>query len=186
MSVKKISKTKIISTYAQSLYEAAEENKVIEKVAKDVDVLRKILVDDPQIITDLSNQIWKTGSKLQAISEISKKLGLTEEMKSCLNLLAENGRMAELLSVLDAFKHTYYQRHDIEEVEVLTVKSLSEVQDKKLKASLEKKLAKKVLITYTIKPELLGGLVVKYGSSMIDDSISGKLTRLEIMMKGGQ
>lgn len=186
MSVKKISKTKIISTYAQSLYEAAEENKVTEKVAKDVDVLRKILADDPQIITDLSNQIWKTGSKLQAISEISKKLGLTEEMKSCLNLLAENGRMAELLPVLDAFKHTYYQCHDIEEVEVLTVKSLSEAQDKKLKASLEKKLAKKVLITYTIKPELLGGLVVKYGSSMIDDSISGKLTRLEIMMKGGQ
>jgi F-type H+-transporting ATPase subunit delta len=69
---------------------------------------------------------------------------------------------------------------------VQTVKALSAAQDSKLKALLEKKLAKKVLINYTITPDLLGGLIVKYGSSMIDDSLKGKLTRLEIIMKGGQ
>ena len=100
--------------------------------------------------------------------------------------MADNGRLAELSGVLDEFKHIYYRQHNIEEVEVLTVKALSAAQNTKLKTILEKKLSKKVLITYTIKPELLGGLVVKYGSSMIDDSIAGKLTRLEIIMKGGQ
>lgn len=47
-------------------------------------------------------------------------------------------------------------------------------------------LSQKVVVNYEICPEILGGLIVKFGSSMIDDSIRGKLNRLEIMMKGGQ
>jgi len=184
--VKKISKSKIISTYANSLYQASVANKKIEKVAKDVDSLQQLIREDSQIVTYLSNQIWQADSKRQAIAEISKKLKLTDEVTSCLDILADNGRMSELYGILDEFKHIYYKQHNIEEVEVLTVKPLSAAQDKKIKTLLEKKLAKKVLVNYTIKPELLGGLVVKYGSSMIDDSIAGKLNRLEIIMKGGQ
>jgi len=184
--VKKVSKAKIISTYAQSLYLAAEQTSQTERVFKDVETLRNVLVADKNIVASLSNQIWPTESKKQAIAAIAKKLKFGAELTSCLDILAENGRMAELIGILDEFKHIYYRQHNVEEVEVLTVKTLSAAQDKKLKALLEKKLAKKVLITYTIKPELLGGLVVKYGSSMIDDSISGKLSRLEIIMKGGQ
>ena len=67
-----------------------------------------------------------------------------------------------------------------------TVKSLSAEQDKKLQENLEKYFKKKVLITYTVKSEILGGLVVTCGSDMIDDSIRGKLNRLETVMKGGE
>lgn len=184
--MKKISKSKIISTYALSLYQAAEQNSAVEKVLKDVEALRQVIAEDSQIVVSLSNQIWTADSKRQAISEIAKKMKLGKDLTSCLDIMADNGRLAELSGVLDEFKHIYYRQHNIEEVEVLTVKALSAAQNTKLKTILEKKLSKKVLITYTIKPELLGGLVVKYGSSMIDDSIAGKLTRLEIIMKGGQ
>ncbi len=184
--MKKISKSKIISTYASSLYQAAEQNSAVEKVLKDVDALRKIIAEDSQIVASLSNQIWTADSKRGAIKAIAKKMNLGKDLEACLNIMADNGRLGELSGVLDEFKHIYYQQHNIEEVEVLTVKTLSAAQDKKLKTILEKKLSKKVLLTYTIKPELLGGLVVKYGSSMIDDSIAGKLARLEIIMKGGQ
>ena len=184
--MKKISKSKIISTYALSLYQAAEQNSAVEKVLKDVEALRQVIAEDSQIVVSLSNQIWTADSKRQAISEIAKKMKLGKDLTACLDIMADNGRLAELSGVLDEFKHIYYRQHNIEEVEVLTVKALSAAQNTKLKTILEKKLSKKVLITYTIKPELLGGLVVKYGSSMIDDSIAGKLTRLEIIMKGGQ
>ena len=184
--MKKISKSKIISTYASSLYQAAEQNSAVEKVFKDVEILRRIIAEDSQIVTSLANQIWTADSKRKAINEIAKKMNLGKDLTACLDIMADNGRLAELSGVLDEFKHIYYRQHNIEEVEVLTVKALSAAQNTKLKAVLEKKLSKKVLITYTIKPELLGGLVVKYGSSMLDDSISGKLSRLEIIMKGGQ
>ena len=184
--MKKISKSKIISTYAFSLYQAAEQNSSVEKVLKDVEALRQVIAEDSQIVASLSNQIWTAESKRSAIEAIAKKMKFGKDLKSCLEVMADNSRLGELSGVLDEFKHIYYRQHNIEEVEVLTVKALSAAQDTKLKTILEKKLSKKVLITYTIKPELLGGLVVKYGSSMIDDSIAGKLTRLEIIMKGGQ
>ena len=184
--MKKVSKTKIISTYASSLYLAAEQKALEDRVLKETELLQGLLDEDKHIVGYLSNQVWDVDSKRSAVAEIAKKLKLCDEMKSCLDILAENRRMAELSGILKEFKHIYYRRHNIEEVEVLTVKALNAAQDKKLKTLLEKKLSKKVLLNYTIKPDLLGGLVVKYGSSMIDDSISGKLTRLEIIMKGGQ
>lgn len=184
--MKKNSKTKIISTYAQSLYQAGAETKQTESLFKEVEQLRVLVENEPQIVSGLSNKLLPIEVKKQAIIEVSKKMKLGKELTACLGVLADNGRMAELPGILDEFKHIYYRRHNIEEVEVFTVQALSHAQEQKLKESLEKKLAKKVLINYTIKPELIGGLIVKYGSSMIDDSISGKLNRLEIIMKGGQ
>ena len=101
-------------------------------------------------------------------------------------MIAENGRFAELPQILEAFSHIYYVRHDIAEVEVGTVRELSAAQDKKLRANLEKMLSRKVVVKYEIKPELLGGLVIKFNSNMIDDSLKSKLNRLELVMKGGQ
>ena len=184
--MKKTSKTKIITTYALALYQAAEEKGVIKKVLKDIDSLARIFSEDDQIITTFSNRIWTSSSKKDAISKIAKKLDLSDELKSCLEIMVDNNRMKEFPNVLNEFKHIYYQKHNIEEIEVLTVQALTSTQDKKLKTLLEKKLSKEVLINYTIKPEILGGLIIKYGSSMIDDSIARKLTRLEMIMKGGQ
>lgn len=184
--MKKTSKTKIISTYALALYQAAVEKKKVEQVLKDVDVLKQIIADDPQTFNLFANRVWGEVSKKEAIAQIAKKLNLCDEIKSCLDIMIDNNRMKEFQEVLEEFKHLYYQQNNIEEVEVMTVQNLSASQDKKLKTLLEKKLAKKVLVKYTIKPELLGGLVIKYGSSMMDDSIKGKLNRLEIIMKGEQ
>ena len=79
----------------------------------------------------------------------------------------------------------YHVKHNIIEVSVESVKSLSSAQEKKLLTTLEKKLNKKVVVNHVLNPELLGGLRIQYNSNMIDDSIMGKLNRLEIMMKGG-
>ena len=61
---------------------------------------------------------------------------------------------------------------------------LKKDQDERLKRGLEKWLQKKVVIKYTIKPEILGGLLVECGSIMFDDSLKGKLEKLELLMKG--
>ena len=99
-------------------------------------------------------------------------------------MIADNGRFKELPLILEAFGHIYLQRQGIAEVEVETVKKLSAAQDKKLKANLERKLQKQVAVTYKIVPELIGGLKIKFGSEMIDNTLASKLNRLENMMKG--
>lgn len=184
--MKKISKSKVISVYAGSLYQAAADSGNLKDVCANVDALSAVLAEDKTIVANLSNQLWDTSSKQQALDAVAKKMKLDKETLSFLKIVAENRHMSELPAMLAEFKHIYYQKHDIQEVEVLTAHPLSSAQDKKIKTILEKKLSRKVLVSYTVKPEILGGLIVKYGSSMIDDSIQGKLARLEMRMKGGQ
>ena len=184
--MKKDSKTKIARVYAQALYEAAVEKKAVEKVSEDIIKLHDIISADADIVKNLANPLWAVEDKVSALKAVAAKLKLDAETLNCLNLIAENGRFAEIAQILDAFKHIYYVKHGITEVEVGTVKALSATQDKKLKANLEKMLSSKVVVKYQIKPELLGGLVIKFNSNMIDDSLKSKLNRLELVMKGGQ
>lgn len=184
--MKKDSKNKIASVYSLALYEAAESKKAVEEVYADILVLLEVIAADKDFKRYFTNPLWSLDSKKEALRDIAAKLKLSEETKCCLDVIADNNRFAEFDMILDAFKHLYYDKKNIEEVNVQSVKKLSASQNKKLVSVLEKKLGKKVLVNYILNPELLGGLKISYGSNMIDDSISGKLTRLENMMKGGQ
>lgn len=184
--MKKDSKAKIVSTYADALYMAAVEKNIVTRVLDDVKRLIRILQEDGDIIKYLSNPVWALEDKRQALSVVAEKLGLDKDVLSCLDVIAANGRFPELLPILEEFQHVWYRKNNIVEVDVQSVKSLSSAQNEKLIAGLEAMLSKKVVINYQIRPDVLGGLVIKFGSSMIDDSVRGKLNRLEIMMKGGQ
>lgn len=184
--LKKDSKTKIASIYSLALYEAAEAKKAVARVHADVLTLLKIVAEDKDFVKYFTNPLWELDSKKSALKEIAARLKVSDETLGCLDVIADNNRFAEFKLILEAFVRLYYERHNVEEVEVQSAKKLSAAQDKKLVSVLEKKIGKKVVVNYVLNPDLLGGLRVSYGSNMIDDSVSGKLNRLEIMMKGGQ
>lgn len=184
--MKKISKSKIVSTYALALYEGAEEKKSVEKVFADVEKLLSAVKEDTSIVKYLANPIWDVEAKKAAIKEVASKVHLCKETMNCMDVIADNKRFAEFQQILEGFVRLYYLKNNIVEVEVQTVKKLAASQDKKLKENLEKVLNKKVMVKYDLKPDLLGGLIIKFGSSMIDNSIKGKLNRLELIMKGGR
>lgn len=184
--MKKLSKTKIAVTYATALYQAAVEEKALEKVRDDVAKLCAIANADADFVKLLSNPIWADEDKKDVLQKVAAKLGLAKETLRCLGVIVDNRRFAELPLILAEFSHVYYARNNIQEVEVESVQALSSVQAQKLQANLEKSLNKKVMISYKIQPELIGGLRIRYGSEMVDNSIASKLNRLEIVMKGGQ
>ena len=184
--MKKISKSKIVSTYALALYEGAEEKKSVEKVFADVEKLLSAVKEDASIVKYLANPIWDVEAKKAAIKEVASKIHLCEETMNCMDVIADNKRFAEFQQILEGFVRLYYLKNNVVDVEVQTVKKLAASQDKKLKENLEKVLNKKVMVKYDLKPDLLGGLIIKFGSSIIDNSIKGKLNRLELIMKGGR
>ena len=184
--MKKDSKYKLASVYAEALYEAAEEQKALAKVHADVVSLNKEMDIEKNFSKYFSNPLWGVDSKKAALKEISKKLNLSKETQNCLDIIAENNRFPEFELILQKFIKLYYAKQGITEVEVDSALKLSEAQHKKVLSMLEQKLGKKIVVNFRVDPEILGGLRVKYGSTMIDDSVLGKLNRLEIMMKGGQ
>ncbi len=184
--VKKESKIKIATTYAESLFQGALQDGDAKAVIRDIDLLLDQATGYRQAIVMLANPLWEIDDKKAALKEVAGKLKLAPETLRCLNVMAENNRFSEFELILKAYRSLYLQKHNIVEVAVETVKELSVAQDKALRENLKAFLKKDVLVNYVIKPEILGGLTVSFGSDMIDDSLKGKLNRLESIMKGGQ
>ena len=148
--MKKISKAKIISTYAAALYGAAEEKKAVAKVLEDIRQLVVILREDGSIVKYLANPVWNLDSKREALSEVARKLKLDKETLNCLDIVAANGRFGELLPILEEFQHIWYRKNGYVEASVQSAQALSNAQEKSLTANLEKMLSKKVVVNYQI------------------------------------
>ncbi len=182
--MKKDSKNKLAASYADAMFEAARAAKAGSRVLSDVETLKSALEEDPKIVGMLANPLWKTDAKKAAVSEIGSRLGLSGVTVNALLTAADNNRLNLLPEILDRCKALFYAADNIAEVSVTSAAVLKKDQDERLKRGLEKWLQKKVVIKYTIKPEILGGLLVECGSIMFDDSLKGKLEKLELLMKG--
>lgn len=182
--MKERSKIKISSTYAKAWYDGAVQEKELGKAFDDSKSLA--LVFGSEDIIRLSNPILPLELKNQIIREIAKKMKLCSSTHGLLNVLAENKRLKYSPSIIKDFQSLYYNANGITEVFVQTVKPLNENQNEKLHKNLEKFLDKKVVVSYEIKPDIIGGLKIAYGTYEIDDSIKGKLDYLESVMKGSE
>ena len=182
--MKKDSKTKIARTYAQALFDAAKENNCVGKVYEDVAKLKDLLNENSEFSGHLENPLWNNEDKYDVLKKTAEVLKLKNETVNCLDVIVSNGRFSDLSLILDGFKKIYYKDQGIIEVDVETVKDLSSSQDKKLKTVLSKLFAGNVVVNYKINPSIMGGLRVKNGSKMFDDSLATKLNYLENLMKG--
>lgn len=181
--MKKISKIQTARNYALALYEAAADSGSEKKVFDDCTILKEALTQTPEIVY-LQNPAWKAAQRKETVDLISRKLKLSAPTANLFQLIAENGRIGDFEAVLNEFKHIFYQKRNIKEITVESAQELSVRQNKELIEGLEKALGTEVAVDYIINPEVLGGLIVRSGSLRIDDSLSGKLHRLEQMMKG--
>ncbi len=184
--MKKLSKTKTAMTYATALYDAAFEDGAADHVFSNVKDLAAILAEDSSFINFVANPMVPAGDKDGAIREVAEKMQWHGDMLRFVESVAENRRFGDLPQILEMYVHVYYSRNDIVEAEVESVKALTKGQSERLQAKLEKYLGKKVVIAYKIAPEIIGGLKIKFGSEMIDNSVVSKLNRLENIMKGVQ
>lgn len=182
--MKKNLKNKLALSYAEALYEAAAGAAEQDALLADMQKLAAALRQDGEIVKYLSNPLWKTADKKAALADVAAALKLSKICLNCLDIMADNNRLAELPRVAEDFARVYYRRRNIAEVEVVSAVELQRQQQDRLTAALQNLLAQKIVINYVIKPEVLGGLLIQCGSKMIDDTIAGKLKRLELLMKG--
>lgn len=180
--MKKVSKIAIAKNYAQALFDAAADKNLLKETFQDC----KKLAENFNVseLKALNNPAWQTQDKNEVMKQIAKTLELSQPSANFLTLLAQNRRLDVLKAALEQFKHIYYKENGVCEINVESVQKLTSEQEKRLQQNLEKILEQKIVVNYNINPDILGGLVVQYGSVRIDDSLSGKLNRLEQIMKG--
>jgi len=174
----------IAARYASALFEIADSRHTLTETAHDLEALKGLLAGNDDLRKALRNPTYDSAQQGRAISEIAKSLGVSQVVLSFLGVLAKNRRLFALEAVADAFLAELARRRGEMTVDVTSAHKLTQEQAERLTEKLNHTLAAKVRINEKIDPSLLGGLVVKIGSKLIDSSIRTKLVGLERIMKG--
>lgn len=173
----------IADRYASAVFDLAREAGTIDALQQDVAALREA-VDVSADLRDLLNSPLYTRDEQDAgIRAVAAKLGLSDTMSNTLRLMAQKRRLFAVPALLTALKERIAEAKGIVFAEVTSAKALTKTQSDKLAKVLKGKVGSDVEINTTVDESLIGGLIVKLGSQMIDTSIRSKLAGLTNTMK---
>ena len=173
----------IASRYATAVFSLAKEDKKLKPLEADVDALDGALIGSADLRTLVSSPVYSRAEMGQAISSVAKKMKLQPIMVNTLALMASKRRLFVLPSLLAVLRTRIAEEKGEVTAEVASAKALTKTQAASLAKTLKAQLGLDVKIKATVDESLIGGLVVKVGSKMIDTSIRSKLNALQNKMK---
>lgn len=173
----------IAARYATALFELAKEAETLPAIEQDLDALAAALEDSADFGDLISSPLYSRDEQGAAVAAISKKMNLGALVDNTLNLLAAKGRLFVLPYLISGIKDLIAEEKGEVVAEVTSAKALTKVQREKLAKTLQANLGKTVNINAAVDASLIGGLIVKVGSKMIDSSIRSKLSNLQNAMK---
>lgn len=173
----------IAARYATALFDLAKDEGAIAALEGDVDALDAALADSADLRDLISSPLYARGEQGAAIVAIAGKMGLTALTANTLALLASKRRLFVLPQLLADLRGRIAAWKGEVTAEVTAAAPLSNDQWNRLAETLKARVGKDVKLKVTTDESLIGGLVVKLGSTMIDTSIKSKLAALQNAMK---
>ena len=170
--------------YARALFDLAVENKALDSVSVSVGALKQALAESADLRTVTTNPMIGRKDATNAVGAVAKALKLDTLTSNFLSVLAGNSRLSQLGAIITAFNAMAANHRGEVTAQVTTAHPLDAAQTTALAAKLKARVGRDVAIEATTNPDILGGLIVKIGSQMIDNSIATKLNTLAIAMKG--
>ncbi len=170
--------------YAFALFDLARDSKAIETVEASLGTLGMALADSPDLKRLVASPLVARGAAADAIKAVAATLALDALTAKFLGVLAGNRRLGQLTKVITAFHALAASHRGEASAIVTTAHPLAEDQVTALKAKLKSRIGRDVAVTLNTDPAILGGLIVKIGSQLIDGSIRTKLNSLAHAMKG--
>lgn len=173
----------VAGRYATALFEIARERGILAKTKSDVDALEAALADSADLREMIASPVFGRDEMAAAMKAIAARMDLGTEVASTLGLMAENRRLFVLPGLLAAMKALIAADRGEVTAEVASAKPLTEAQVAALRETLKASAGKDVELNLTVDETLIGGLVVRLGSRMVDSSIRTKLASLQNIMK---
>ena len=170
--------------YATALFGLARDEGQIDAVSRSLDSLEAALANSNDFAVLVSSPLVSRTDAAKAVAALIPTLGLDPITAKFLGVLAENGRLAELKNVIRMVRMLALGHRGETTADVMSAHPLNDAQVAELKAKLRARVGRDVTINAAVDPTLLGGLVVRLGSQMIDASIRTKLNTLATAMKG--
>ena len=170
--------------YAAALFDLADERKELDAVAGDLQRLRDMLRESEDLRRLVRSPVLSREEQRRAILALAERTGISPLARNFLGLVAQNRRLFAVPQMIESYLALLAERRGEVTAEVVAAQPLSEAQRHALDARLRQAVGKNVAVDVRVDPTLLGGMVVKVGSRMVDASLKSKLHRMAIAMTG--
>ena len=170
--------------YATALFGLARDKQQIDAVGRSLDSIEAATTESADFRALVTSPLIGRADAGKTIRALVPSLGLDPITGRFLGVLADNGRLSELKSVIRIVRDLASGHRGETKAEVTSAHPLSDDQIAALKIKLKTRVGSDVSIDAKVDPKLLGGIVVRLGSQMIDASIATKLNTLATAMKG--
>jgi len=169
----------VLGRYARAYAEVAVKNKLNpEKILAEFQQMADVVNNSRELRNVLQNPAVSREQKLKLLDSIIQHICASKMLRNFLAVLIDHRRIANIGDVLEQFKQELNRRMGIADAKVSSVRELSPAEKKSLEQQLAAITGKTVHATYSQDASLLGGVVVRVGSTIYDGSVQGRLQRM--------
>lgn len=183
MSESASNSTRIAARYATAVFELAKEGGGLDALERDVDTMEAAIAESADLRDLIRSPIYTREQQGGAVAALAAKMGLSGTMANALKLMASKRRLFVMPQLLSVLRGKIADEKGEVTAEVQSARALTEAQQSKLAKTLKASVGKDVKMNLSVDESLIGGLIVKVGSKMIDTSIRSKLAALQNTMK---
>ena len=170
--------------YASALLDLADERKALDEVAGDLVKVRELIAESEDLRRLLASPVFTRDEQRKAMAALLERAGIGDLTRRFVLVVADNHRLFALAAMVEGYLAELARRRGEITAEVTSARALTDAQQASLLETLRSAEGDKVQLDLKVDPALIGGLVVKVGSRMIDSSLRSKLQRLQLAMKG--
>lgn len=169
--------------YATALFELAVEQNAIDAVKGDLDRFDQLIAGSPDLTRLVRSPVFTSEEQAKAVSAVLEKTGIGGLAANFIRLVASNRRLFAVGDMARGFRNLVARHRGETTAEVTVAEPLSDAHLAALKEALKSVTGKDVDLAVKVDPAIIGGLVVKLGSRMVDTSLRTKLNALKFAMK---
>ena len=169
--------------YATALFDLAREEKSIDAVKADLDKFEALLNESADLRRLVRSPVFTADMQQKALSALLDKAGIGGTTAKFLKVLTANRRLFAVSEVIRGFRALVAKFKGEATADVTVAEALSDKNLDSLKTALKSVTGKDVVLNVKVDPSIIGGLVVKLGSRMVDSSLRTKLNSIKHAMK---
>jgi F-type H+-transporting ATPase subunit delta len=170
--------------YAAALFDLADQRHALDAVAGDLRELRAMLHESGDLVRLLRSPVLTRAEQGRAVAALGERAGLSGLTRDFLGVVARNRRLFAVPAMIEAYLAKLAERHGEVTAEITVAQPLDETRHAALVEQLRRVVGARVVVDIRVDPRLLGGMIVKIGSRMVDASLNGRLQRLRLAMTG--
>jgi len=171
--------------YAKVLLEVAKEDKSVEKTGEALNVLKDAFKNNPDLYKTLLNPMYPTENRATIVKEVAKKAGANDALSNLLSALTESRKIRLIEAIAEAFSRLMDEDAGRLRVTVESAAKLESNAEKALTEKLKKETGKDIILTVTENKDLIGGIVVRVGNTILDGSFRTQLKNIKETLREG-